>query len=60
MTVYLNPHREVPEWEARLWVLERRYGTVVKAPDDDPDYLAMRKAICKMFGKSRNQDDFKC
>lgn len=49
MTVNLNPHRNVPEWEAKLWVLEARYGSIVKAPDDDPDYLALRKAVAKLF-----------
>lgn len=49
VAVNLNPHRNVPEWEAKLWVLEARYGSIVKAPDDDPDYLALRKAVTKMF-----------
>ncbi|WDF82223.1 hypothetical protein PQ472_10065 [Lacticaseibacillus pabuli] len=49
MAVNLNPHRNVPEWEAKLWVLEARYGSIVKAPDDDPDYLALRKAVAKLF-----------
>ena len=48
MTV-LNPHRSVPEWEAKLWVLEARYGSIVKAPDDDLDYLALRKAVAEVF-----------
>lgn len=55
MAVNLNPHRQVPEWEAKLWVLEARYGTIVKAPDDDPDYLALRKAVAKMFSASRSR-----
>jgi hypothetical protein len=54
MAVNLNPHRKVPEWEAKLWVLEARYGTIVKAPDDDPDYLALRKAVAKMFSANRS------
>ena len=54
MAVNLNPHRKVPEREAKLWVLEARYGTIVKAPDDDPDYLALRKAVAKMFSANRS------
>lgn len=55
MAVNLNPHRQVPVWEAKLWVLEARYGTIVKAPDDDPDYLALRKAVTKMFSANRSR-----
>lgn len=53
MAVNLNPHRQVPVWEAKLWVLEARYGTIVKAPDDD--YLALRKAVTKMFSANRSR-----
>lgn len=49
MSVNLNPHRKIPEWEAKLWVLEARYGSIVKAPDDDADYLAMRKRWLRCF-----------
>ena len=55
MAVNLNPHRQVPVWEAKLWVLEARYGIIVKAPDDDPDYLALRKAVTKMFSANRSR-----
>jgi hypothetical protein len=55
MSVNLNPHRKIPEWEAKLWVLEARYGIIVKAPDDDPDYLALRKAVTKMFSANRSR-----
>ncbi|KRL45183.1 hypothetical protein FD01_GL000825 [Lacticaseibacillus manihotivorans DSM 13343 = JCM 12514] len=55
MSVNLNPHRKIPEWEAKLWVLEARYGSIVKAPDDDADYLAMRKAVAKMFSANRSR-----